>query len=97
MSEWIDVNERLPENTKPVLGLYGNIPCVIQYTKGHEIEFEDYSDEDHPYDEFEEKHGSLFLKAGWYEQSEQRQSDYEYIYIPRVITYWMPLPVPPTK
>ena len=93
--EWISCKERLPEKPEFVLG-FGphNAQYVCQYTNGHELE---YWDEDYegPYDEIEDKNGTLYLKAGWYELEEQAQSSFDEYWIKREITHWMPLPEPP--
>jgi hypothetical protein len=97
--QWISVKDRLPDSNEDVLCLFpkyngkGHIQFVGCYTKGHEIE---YSDDDYQgdYDEFEDKHGALFLKARWYECEETPGGDYDEIWLPRPVTHWQPLPTP---
>lgn len=95
ITEWISVKERLPETNKLVWCLEPpNHQLSGVYTKGHEIEYED-DNEDREYDSEEERRGSLLLKAGWYEEVEQVQSAYDFHWITRNVTHWMPLPEPP--
>lgn len=93
---WIDINDRLPDTTKIVLGQpEKGALCITFYTKGHEVEYEDY-DYNGEYDPVEEQKGSLLLKEGWYEELEQVNGEYDVCYMKRKITHWMPLPEKPT-
>lgn len=91
--EWIKTSERLPENTGLVLCLPEKGSMFTgQYTKGHEISFEYFDNDDEVYDHFEAEHGSLYLKEGWYECEEQYNGEYDEYYMKRNVTHWMPLP-----
>lgn len=94
-NEWISVEDRLPENSKPVWCLaLRNHQFSGVFTKGHEIEYED-DNYDGPLDPEEERRGVLLLKKGWYEEVEQVSSMYDYHWIVRAVTHWRPLPEPP--
>jgi hypothetical protein len=95
----INVKDRLPETSKPVLCLWGkNAQCIAFYTKGHEIEFDDDDFGDsRELDPEEERRGCLLLKAGWYEECEQVRSMYDHHFISRDVTQWQPLPEPPNN
>lgn len=93
--EWISCKDRLPDNPKHVLCACERGPMFVgQYTKGHELEFEDdyYQGE---YDEVEDRDGMLYLKPGWYESEEQRDGEHDCNWMSRLVTHWMPLPEPP--
>ena len=99
-SEWVRVEDSLPENNKPVMGLIQHPSgryshCVVQYTKGFDIDVEDWdSDGDYNHKENDETN---YLKEGWYEDCEQHQGMYDNIYLKRQISHWMPLPSPPKQ
>jgi hypothetical protein len=101
-TKWIDCKERLPDTKDDVLCLmysqYASkkpIQFVGCYTKGHEIEYcdDDYQGE---YDEIEDKHGTLYLKPGWYECEETPGSSYDEQWIKREVVAWQELPSPPS-
>lgn len=92
---WISVETRLPESNVWVLCIGKTGPAFVgKYTKGHEIEYWD-DDYDGPYDEVEDKNGTLYLKSGWYELEEQSHHEYDEMWMPRIVIHWMPLPSPP--
>lgn len=93
--EWISVTHRLPDNSKPVWCFeQPNHQFSGVYTKGHEIEYED-DNEDREFDPEEARRGSLLLKTGWYEEVEQIRSEYDFYWVVRNVTHWMPLAEPP--
>lgn len=92
--EWISVNERLPESTKQVLaiGNKGKHQFVGFYTKGKDVEVagdEDCNDCEDSNQDY------CYLFPGWYEEEETPRSEYDYTYVNRDVTHWMPLPEPP--
>jgi len=103
---WISVEDSLPEYWKP--NEFGkkkvNWVLIINkhqfqfigfYTKGHEVEYGD-DDYDGEYDEVEEKKGTLYLKAGFYEIVETPGGVYDERYNKlQDITHWHPLLSPP--
>lgn len=102
---WISVEEMLPEDIKSVSGLCeinsitkeGEIISVF-YTKGDEVNYSDDDfDGDRPLTDKEHRTGELYLTPGWYQICEQRSNDYDFIYMKRNITHWMPLPSPPKE
>ena len=100
-TEWISVEDQLPDNTQDVLCitklLNGKRKQFLgNYTKGHEIEFYD-DDYDGPNDEFEDKNGMLYLKPGWYELEETPGGNYDEVWMLREVTSWQPLPEPPKQ
>lgn len=90
--EWINVNHRQPENQKNVLGMVDKKHrAIVFYIKEHTEEIE--PDED--FELYDEKEGVLFYKEGWYEELEQFQHQYDFVWATRNITHWQPLPEPP--
>lgn len=87
---WIDVSaDTLPTDHKiDYLCTDGVTHFFACYTKGHQIEAEDEDDEG-DYDQYEEDHGTTFLKEGWWELVgyDERQ----YWHAKQVIKF-MPLP-----
>jgi len=91
---WIDIDEKLPDNTKEVLCTDGKLIFIATFTKGWEIEVEDDEPEPGQYD-MDEKDELLYLKAGWYEEEEQYRAMYDYNWFKRKVTHWQPLPERP--
>lgn len=98
-SKWIHSDIK-PENKNQILGLYHTggtimIYAIVVYTKGFEIDIEDF-DGDRDYD-YDEKTDIQYLKAGWYEYLEQDGVQYDYMYVERPVVYWQELPTPPKR
>lgn len=93
--QWIPVSERLPATPFPaVLGTDGKNQFIVNYTAGKQIEV-DIDDGDAEDFGCEEVNEQFYIKAGWYELTEQRGGYYDEIWIDRNITHWQPLPKPP--
>lgn len=99
---WISVNEKLPETGEQVLctkvwpGKKVRHQWVGFYTIGKDIEVS--SDDTFDIDIEDDKDtGTAYLKAGWYEEEETPHSEYDYTYLHRDPTHWMPLPEPPKQ
>jgi len=99
MSEWISVEDRLPEN-KPnwiryVLGIdaKGIRYIVAHHPDGVYVHCED--------SECELEHDSNDLckssEAGFYEECEQSDCEYDTVVFKRDIVKWQPLPEPPEE
>ena len=92
MSEWISVEDRLPE--KKVLATYknraGNNRIIVadyfpRFTVESNAEYDDY-------DEYCEEKDTYYYREGWYEQQDN-WGDYASIYVNEgKVTHWMPLP-----
>lgn len=98
MSEWISVNDRLPESGKDVLlhvtgkDIYSyQYICVGFYAAENSI-IDDSGDG--VASEYDEQTDEYYLIAGWYEAI-HNWDDYSSIYIEDRVTHWMPLPEPP--
>ena len=96
-SQWISVNDRLPENTESVLVTYLN-SCgkrravkafyAKRFSVEADINFECY-------DEYSEEHDMYFLKEGWYEEIDN-WPDYTSVFIHEgKPDFWQPLPQMP--
>jgi hypothetical protein len=92
--EWISINQ-LPESGKQVLcnGNKGKHYFVGFYTKGKDIEVA--PDESFDIDTEDDSLDHGWLKPGWYEEEETPGGEYDYTYLHRDVTHWMPLPEPP--
>jgi hypothetical protein len=97
-AKWISVKEQLPQakdgKLSPVLGYDGRsrqiVYCFPERFKTVDVdEDEDESNSDL---DFDNERGVAWLKAGWYEDCEQIGGTYDYIWVKRKITHWMPLP-----
>ena len=100
ISEWVSVDERLPEiidgKLKPILCNDGKITHKAYYfpSKSKIIEFEDLDDFDiNNYPEMEEINENLYLKEGFYVKQYDKD-DYEY-WTEIKAEKWIPLPQPP--
>jgi len=103
MSEWISVEERLPESGENVLAYYTNsfskgrrIRAEYVAPKSREAEWE-CADPDTQCVEHDEESDCFYLTAGWYELMDN-WDEYSSIAVTEgVITHWMPLPPPPSE
>jgi len=86
MSEWISVEERMPESGLHVLAYYTN-----SFSKGRRIRAE-YVAQCVGHDE---ESDSFYLAEGWYELMDN-WDEYSSISVTEgVVSHWMPLPPPP--
>lgn len=97
MSEWISVEDRLPETGKKVLAYFeykatgfGRRICA-NYTPRWTCESDAEAD---TYDEYNDDDDTYYLMEGWWEQVENWE-EYSCCYVTEEITHWMPLPEPP--
>ena len=100
-SEWISVDERLPESgvhcilccdMKRIDGTHSQYVCDGYFVERWKI-IAHYVDDDcaTEYNEIEDEY---YLKEGWYEVI-KNWDDYNSIVIDDTVTHWMPLPEPP--
>jgi hypothetical protein len=80
---WISKQTELPDDNKEVLCTDGKLIFLAFFTRGWEIEVKDEDHEPGQYDE-DPIYGNLYLRRGWYEDSEQVK-----------VTHWQPLPEKP--
>jgi len=92
--EWINVNDRLPDDNKSALCTDGKSIFIALFTRGWEIEVEDDDPMPGQYDE-DRVDEILYLKTGWYEEEEQSCATYDYNYFKRTVTHWQPIPERP--
>ena len=102
MSEWISVDDRLPESQKDVLAYYVN-----KYGEGKTVKAEyvasfsalacDFYDEESDYEsDYSEIEDAYYVKEGWHERVENwKYSGCEIV--EGQVTHWMPLPEPPKE
>ena len=95
--QWISVDKELPESGVPVLCIDSSKKrqWVGFYTKGKDVEVAPDEDFDIDVEDDNLDHG--WLKPGWYEEEETPQSAYDFTYLHRTVTHWMPLPSPPKE
>ena len=100
MSEWISVEDKLPQHGKYVLATYTNALGKHRIIVGcHYERWKEEcggEDDEQCYEHSEEK-DEYYLKEGWYEQQDN-WDDYSSISVYQgVVTHWMPLPSPPKE
>lgn len=99
MSQWISVDERLPESGVPVIvfvaGTYDNKPRRLRasYAAHHTLEL---GDDQEPWgdDCYDEATDAYYCPEGWYEHNEYEETHW---HIGGTVTHWMPLPPPPSE
>ncbi|MEA3250176.1 MAG: DUF551 domain-containing protein [Pseudomonadota bacterium] len=98
MSEWISVNDRMPEPQRDVLicQMYGaagpKFQVVGKWIKALTEEADPDCDDWHEYDEASDEY---YVPEGWYE-NQHNWGEFASIYMPsESVTHWMPLPGPP--
>lgn len=102
MSEWIRVEDRIPESGQPVLAYYLNsygkgrrIRAEYVTSKSREIDWE-CADTETQCVEHDEQSDCFYLIAGWYELMDNWDEYTSIAVWDGEITHWMPLPAPPT-
>ena len=101
-SDWISVEERLPEAEKEVRVLCKaswnskyRYQCQAFYEpKGMLREASDYGWDYECCSEYSEEDDDYFVNPGWYERI-HNWDDYSAVGIADEVTHWMPLPEPP--
>jgi len=97
MSEWISVEERLPEPLHLVIvrhktGYKDNAITVIG--KWVPAMTDESTPEDEDWVEYDEQTDTYYVPEGWYE-FQANWDEYSAIHINEAVTHWMPLPEPP--
>ena len=101
MSEWISVDERLPESGEHCLisctikrfdGTHGRYVCVGYYAE--KFKHLAYGVDDDCVSEYNEENDEFYISEGWYEVI-KNWDDYGFVAIDDFVTHWMPLPEPP--
>ena len=100
MTDWISVNERIPESGKYVLAccevrlLSGDkkrYVCVAMHTAKKSISVRDWEGSGAEYDEETDEY---YYPEGWWECL-FNWDEYSSVAIEDFVTHWMPLPEPP--
>jgi hypothetical protein len=100
-SEWISVEERLPESgvhclisciVKRFDGTHGQYVCVGYYAE--KFKHLAYGVDDDSVSEYNEENDEYYIAEGWYEVI-KNWDDYGFVAIDDFVTHWMPLPEAP--
>lgn len=100
-SEWISVEERLPDSgvhcliscaVKRIGGTLGQYVCVGYYAE--KFKHLAYGVDDDCVSEYNEKNDEFYIAEGWYEVI-KNWDDYGFVAINDYVTHWMPLPEAP--
>lgn len=100
-SEWISVEERLPDSgvhclisctVKRIGGTLGHYVCVGYYAE--RFKHLAYGVDDDCVSEYNEKNDEFYIAEGWYEVI-KNWDDYGFVAINDYVTHWMPLPEAP--
>lgn len=93
-SQWISVEERLPEAETDVLAYFINEydhKRIIRAFYAPRFTVEDGCDNEYEASEYDDQKGVYYLKEGWYEHNEQDEVNW---FVGNV-SFWQPLPEPP--
>lgn len=83
---WVKASERLPNNDKPVFAKdVKGAKSASFYSRQHQTPVEDFDDTC----DFDSFNDTLYLKEGWYEETEQSSGQYDIVYQKRKITEWL--------
>lgn len=101
MSEWISVNDKLPESGKYVLVTCEiklmtskkHYVCKAMYTAPKAVPIYWDTDLDADYDEETDQY---YYPEGWWEKI-HNWDEYNHVLINDFVTHWMPLPEPPEE
>ena len=100
MTNWINVNDRLPEDEKNVLVCckndYGRrYVCEAYHVNHHSVEANIYWNEDADWD-YDEEEDKFYVPEGWYEVI-HNWDEYGSVGIYGTVTHWMYLPELPME
>ena len=83
---WVKASERLPNNDKPVFAKDAKgAKSASFYSRQHQTPVEDFDDTG----DLDSFNDTLYLKEGWYEETEQSSGQYDIVYQKRKITEWL--------
>jgi hypothetical protein len=91
---WINVNDKLPDNERSVLFFWENSFGKKRISKGFYVsKFSTVADTDlwGDFGEYSEEEDEFFIPEGWYESTWEGETIYDI----NNVTHWMPLPEPP--
>jgi len=84
--QFVKASERLPENGKPVFAKDDKgIKYSAFYSRQYQTPVQDFEDNG----DFEVYNDDLYLKEGWYEETEQASGGYDILYYSRNIIEWL--------
>ena len=97
--EWVDVNDKLPENEKYVLVCCKSrfsrpYICIGYHINRHSVEGNIYWNEDLEWD-YDEDEDKNYVPEGWYE-AVRNWDEYSSVVISDDVTHWAELPELPT-
>ena len=100
MSEWISVEDKLPDSGKKVIATYKNALSKtrrIMAFYAPRFTIDSTSDDDEGVGEYNETDDEYYLTEGWWECIDN-WGDYAHIKVNEgEVTHWMPLPEPPEE
>jgi len=96
MSEWISVNDRLPDSGKRVLFSWRNLSGLARTSMGvyaAKFTIEEVGDWSEDSLDYDESRDTYYRPEGWWEEGWEIE---ECASVSCAVTHWQPLPPPPT-